>query len=144
MAISWQLKANRDRNKPMTKMNADQLRAALAAHDRIQAISDEIRARHGLQPVPENTIRQAARARLAMLEAKAAAKPTRAKAGPTLTAEQRLEAIAARRRKLARDRAECDQELAELARSRAVGVTRIAERVGVTRQAIYQLAGATA
>jgi hypothetical protein len=29
--------------------------AAVAAHDRIQAISDEIRARYGLAPIPEGT-----------------------------------------------------------------------------------------
>lgn len=61
---------------------------------------------------------------------------------PDRTPEQRLEAIAERRERLARERAECDQELAALAASRAIPVAAIAERVGVSRQAIYQLSAA--
>ena len=121
------------KREPPIKSRPD-IEAALAAHNRIQATSDEIRERHGLPPVPENEAVRSWRARLA-------ASPTKA---PTklMTPEQRLDAIAKRRGKLARERGECDRELAELARSRELGVTRIAEGVGVTRQAIYQLASA--
>jgi hypothetical protein len=60
----------------------------------------------------------------------------------TRTPEQRLEEIAERRERLARERGECDQELAELATARTVPVSQIAKRIGVSRQAIYQLAAA--
>lgn len=147
---SWQLKENRDRNKPMIKLDRERLAGALAVHDRIQGESDEIRARHGLPIVPESPHIMAARGRLLELESKAKAKPkrkTKAKAAKKaepvrmLAPEEEVEAIANFRAELEHDQgAYCDQPLAELAQSRAVPVARIADGIGVTRQAIYQLA----
>lgn len=68
------LKANRDRNRPLSKMPRAQLMQALEARDRIAAISTEIRERHGLPPVSEGETCQGARRRLAEFEHKAESK----------------------------------------------------------------------
>ncbi len=146
MAMSWQLKANRDRNRSMAKMPADQLEQALAAHDRIQAISDEIRGRHGLPIVPESPGIMAARGRLVQLRAKAP-KVKRSKARTVKAAElppsERLQAVTRRRVQLRRELAESDREVVELRDSKAVPVSKIAAKLGVSRQAVYQLGGAS-
>lgn len=137
------LKANRDRNRSFDKMTLPQLEARLAAHERIQAISTQIRERVGLPPVPENAITEGVRGRLAMLQAKAV-KPKVKRAKVTdvlpLTPEQELDAIkAAREKRRAAEQQDSDR-IAVLARSRALPVAQIAARVGVSPQAIYQLA----
>lgn len=147
MAMSWQLKSSRERNRPMAKMPADQLEQALAAHDRIQAVSDEIRTRHGLPLVPESPALMAARGRLVQLREKGKGKRVTASKRRTvkareLTPDERLAAVAARRVQLRRELAESDREVCELRDSKAVGVSKIAKRLGVSRQAVYQLSGA--
>lgn len=101
-------KAFRDRNRPYDKMTRSQLETALASRDRIAAISAEIRARHGLPPVPEGPTITAARARLAGMgkprrkpTPKPAAKPTPAEI-PTRPAEivAELEILREREREL--------------------------------------------
>jgi hypothetical protein len=58
-------KAFRERNRPMPKMTKAALERAIAASQRIHAISTEIRAHHGLPPVPESIALQLAHARRA-------------------------------------------------------------------------------
>ncbi len=62
---------------------------------------------------------------------------------PPVDGELLLDAVAKWRARLAEERAACDRELAALAASRAVPVARIGERIGVSRQAVYQLAEST-
>jgi len=57
-------------------------------------------------------------------------------------AELVLDALAKWRERLADEQATCSRELAALAAARAVPVAKIAARVGVSRQAIYQLTDA--
>jgi hypothetical protein len=59
------------KNPRAAKMPLKALPGALVAHDRIQAISDEIRTRHGLQLVAESDFVAAWRARLAPTASKA-------------------------------------------------------------------------
>jgi hypothetical protein len=61
---------------------------------------------------------------------------------PEVDGELVLEAVAKWRARLAEERAACDRELAALAAGRTVAVSRIAARIGVSRQAVYQLADA--
>jgi len=142
MAANWQRKEFKARNKPMDKMGREPLEAALAAHDRIQAISDEIRARHGLPIVPESPRIMAARSRLLQLQSKGSRKaPSKArKAKPReLTPDERLKAVAERRSELRKALAETTREVCELRDSKEVPVTVIASALGVKRQAVYQL-----
>lgn len=59
-------KAYRTRNRPMSKMTREQLSKAVAAYDRILAISTAIRSRHGLAPVADGPSIAVARMRLAI------------------------------------------------------------------------------
>lgn len=127
------------------KRNREELQSAVDAYDRIQKVSDEIRARHSLPPVEEGPVIQGLRAEL---EAKG--KPRKRKAAPAkreaeLTATQRLDAIAKRRRELERERERLDVDLAALVADTQAGhceeltVSAIARKVGLTRQRLYQL-----
>lgn len=58
------------------------------------------------------------------------------------TPQERLEAVACWRERLAREREECDRALTELAAEREIPVATIAKRIGISRQAIYQLVAA--
>jgi hypothetical protein len=153
MAMPWQLKSNRDRNRPMAKMKREQLEAALLAHDRIQAVSDEIRARAGLPPVPENSITKGARDRLALLVAKDAAKgskrkPSRATSAAVSSGSPRdaltPDALEAWRQKHEREAEEIRAAAVAMFRERVAGATRIGKALGVKRQRVYQLADAAA
>lgn len=143
---NWRSPAWRARNKPMAKMGREQLERALASHDRIQAISDEIRARHGLEPVPENQIIQAARERMALLATREAGKrtrkPSRATSREKLTSAELAADLAKRKRAWKRDGEALDAEIAALAASGDLGATRLARALGVSRQRVYQLAAA--
>lgn len=123
-------KAMRDRNRPILKQSKASIWAALAAHDRIQAVSDEIRARHGLKPVPESDMVK-----------RWVAKVSGSKKAPRTLAE-RASALAASRVKLERERAKVDRELAEIAAAvKGTGeVTKVALVLGLSRQRLYQLA----
>ncbi|MBS1863029.1 MAG: hypothetical protein JSS68_15110 [Actinobacteria bacterium] len=129
MATQFVTKGQRERNRPMRRMNRAQLTNALAAHDRIQAISDEIRRRHGLAPVPENVIVREARARLAAFKAPRVLSPSEA-----------LAELVKRRQKLDREREAFDADLLALIRSGEVPKAMIARAMGITRQRVYQLA----
>lgn len=59
---------------------------------------------------------------------------------PEVDGELVLDALAKWRARLAEEKAACDRELAALAAGRAVPVSKIAARIGVSRQAVYQLA----
>jgi len=121
-------KAFRNRNREMIKQPKASIATALAAHDRIQAISDEIRGRHGLPLVPEAPRVMAWRAKVGPVKVQSLA--------------ERAAALAASRAKLERDRVKVDRELAALAEE-ARGtreVTRIADLLGLSRQRLYQLA----
>lgn len=59
---------------------------------------------------------------------------------PEVDGELLLEAVANWRARLAEEQAACNRELAALAAGRAVPVSKIAARIGVSRQAVYQLA----
>lgn len=135
----FQLKANRDRNRPADKMPAEQLRAALAAHDRIMAVSTEIRARHGLEALPESDAVSSWRVRLVELETKA---PARAKAPRTvaLTVDEQLAELAKRRRRIDREQLEVRAEAVRMFKERLAGATKIGDALGVKRQRVYQLA----
>lgn len=67
MGNTFTLKATRDRNRSMAKMPRAQLAAAIAARDRIAAVSTEIRERHGLPPLADGSTIAGARARLASM-----------------------------------------------------------------------------
>lgn len=141
---TWLLKKNRDRNKPMSKMGREQLAQAIAASDRIGAISAEIRARHGLPPVPDSSPLAAARVRLAELIAKDAAKGTRKAKPPARerTPAEMADELAKRKRAWKREGEELDREIAALAASGDVGATLLGRKLGVSRQRVYQLAAA--
>lgn len=149
MAMSWQLKANRDRNKPMAKMNREQLEGVIAAADRIRAESDAIRARYDLPPVADSAPMREARERLALLIAKDAEKatkrrPSRAAKAPerVLTPAERADELAARKRAWKREGEALDREIAEFAASGDLGATALGRTLGVSRQRVYQLAAA--
>lgn len=72
-------KAMRARNRRMAKLPRRDLAAAVGAYDEILRVSTEIRARHGLPPVPDGMCITGARARLASL-GQPKAKPRKAKA----------------------------------------------------------------
>jgi hypothetical protein len=59
---------------------------------------------------------------------------------PEVDGELVLDALAKWRARLADEQAACSRELAALAAGRSVPVARIAQRIGVSRQAVYQLA----
>ncbi len=83
---TFALKANRDRNRPFTKLKRPELECALAAYDSVAAASTEIRARHDLAPVPDTESIAAGRSRLRGM-AKAKRRKARAKkAAPSLAA----------------------------------------------------------
>jgi hypothetical protein len=127
------------REPPTVKQAKAKVEAALAAHDRIQAESDAIRQRHGLPPVPENTIVRAWRAKLATAKLKAAKREPAAKVEPSSPLELVAD-LAERRAKLKREGEQLDRELRELVASRAVPVSRLALALGISRQRVYQLA----
>lgn len=130
----------RRRERPMVKQPKAAIRQALAYHDEIQAISDEIRARHGLPPVPENTIVRSWREKVGEAE-QAKATATRKRQAALSPAEQ-VDDLAKRRAKLARERERLDREVGELVAAKAVPITAMAKRLGLTRQRLYQLKGA--
>lgn len=123
----------RRRERPMVKQSKAAIRRALASHDAIQAESDTIRARHGLPPVPENSIVRSWREKVGEVDAKAA--PRQADLSPA----ERVDGLAARRAKLARERERLDREVGELVAAHAMPVAAMAERLGLTRQRLYQL-----
>jgi hypothetical protein len=118
------------REPAMIKQSRAKINAALAAHDRIQAESDEIRERHGLPPVPENETVLAWRAKVGAAPAK------------VLSPAAQAAELAKRRRKLKRDSEELDREIAALAVSGELPAARLARALGVTRQRIHQVARA--
>lgn len=122
------LKVNRDRNRPMAKMNKGQLADALAAHDRVMALSCEIRERSGLAPLDDNQLISEARARM-----------SRSKAPVVLQGADALADLVRRRRRLERDREAFDNDLARLVGSGEVAMSMIARSMGVSRQRIYQI-----
>jgi hypothetical protein len=154
VAMSWQLKANRDRNKPMMKMNREPLEGALAARDRIQAVSDEIRARAGLPPVPESPHMMRVRGRLGELVAKDAGKRKRKPSRATSAAAAASsgsprdaltpDALEAWRQQHEREAEEIRSAAVAMFRERVAGATRIGKALGVKRQRVYQLADAAA
>jgi len=133
------LKENRDRNRPVMKAGRERVEAAIAAHDRIQAISDEIRTRHGLEPVAESEIVQSWRLRLLELNSKPS-KSRKSKPATVLTPTERLADLSKRRRQHRREGDALDAELRELIASREIPMQEIALAVGLTRQRVYQLA----
>lgn len=137
----------RRRNKPLGKQSADDIRAWLEAphRKRIREESDAIRARKGLEPVPDNEIVCGARSRLAELEAK----PSKRKAAAPkreLTPAERVSAAAKRRRELEREREALDAEIRELVAlaqsDPSISVSGIARSLGLSRQRLYQVAAA--
>ena len=124
------------RKPPTVKQGRARIEAAIAGHDRIQAESDAIRQRHGLPPVPENTVVTSWREKLA---ASPKAKAAKAEASSPL---EQVADLAERRAKLKREGERLDRELRELVASRAVPVSRLALALGVSRQRVYQLAEA--
>lgn len=128
--------------RPKVKTRAE-LESALDAHDRIQAISDEIRSRSGLPPLPENGI--VTGWRLALEKAPAARK-VKAKAPAVRQAELTPAAqVAAIRRRREAHEAEGEalrSEALGLFRSGVAGATAVGTALGVKRQRVYQLAEA--
>lgn len=144
---NWTSPAWRERNKPMVRMNREQLERAFAARDRIQAESDAIRARLGLAPVPESPYMMQARARLAELVAKDAGKPSRSTSSAKTVQRAALpeltpDALEAWRRKHEREGEEIRTAAVAMFRDRVAGATRIGKALGVKRQRVYQLADA--
>lgn len=149
MAMSNAEKASRARNKPMVKMNREQLEGVMIVADRIREESDAIRARLGLEPVTDSVPMQQARARLRELVAKDAGKrkPSRAPAGvvPSPGSSRDLltvDALESWRRKHEREGEEIRAAAVAMFRDRVAGATRIGEALGVKRQRVYQLADA--
>lgn len=131
MQKGWQTKANRSRNRETLKRPVADIAAALEAHDRIQAISDQIRARHGLAPVGESRRVSVLRERVGGYVPDAL---------PSLA--ERAKALAASRVKLELQRQKINAEMTQLA-SAVKGtreVTRVARVLGVSRQRLHQLA----
>lgn len=129
---AFQLKANRDRNRPMAKMPRPQLEAAVGAYDSVAEESRLIRADYALRPVADGPSITAGRLRLAALQAKTVKAP--------LSDLEEVERIANARRRLGRQRAELDDALRAVLERRKVPVAQVADKLGVTRQALYQLA----
>jgi hypothetical protein len=110
--------------------------AALAAHDRIQAVSDRIRRGEGLAPVPENAIVREWRKKVN------GSAPAQRKA--ELSPADQVAELAERRAKLERDREQLESDLQELVRSAQadseLSVSSIARKLKLSRQRLYQLA----
>jgi hypothetical protein len=157
-------KHNRDRNKPLTKQTLPRLEAAAKARGHVAEMSREIRARHNVADqahwgstgkhwagwleveLPENEVERGARLRLEMLQARAASKgkPRQAKAKPgvDLSPAEVLAEIARRRAARKREEFRDQQTIAAMASAKEIPVAQIADSLGVTRQAVYQLAAA--
>lgn len=131
--------------RPQMPKTRERLESALESHDRIQALSDAIREREGLPPVPENGIVTAWRQMLAALPEKKAKRKAVPKRQEALTPAAQVRELAKRRRDLEREREAVDAEtrrLVELAQSeRSLSVSGIADALGLSRQRLYQLAG---
>lgn len=116
------------------KVTLKELPAALAAHDRAQAASDEIRKPLGLDPVPENATVVAWRARLAGTDAKP----------QSVTAASRpvdLGELTNVRRKRDAYQARVNRELAAMIvhlRGTGTSMRSIADALGMTREGAYQ------
>lgn len=109
----WDSKAFKASNRSLAKAPDKRIETALAAHDRLQAISTEIRGAAGLEPLPEGEAVQAWRGRLALLESKPKAKPRKAaKCKAELSPSDWVAEIARRRRQLERERLAIDAEIA--------------------------------
>lgn len=136
------LKANRDRNRELTKQPLEALERSAVVRDRIKAESTAIRARAGLPPVPENGIERAARERTEMLQAKAAAKASRKrpKARKVSKAVDPLANLAQRRRDHQEAGDALDKDTRALIASKEYGAAEIALALGISRQRVYQLA----
>jgi hypothetical protein len=128
------LKENRARNqfKSMTAMQS-----ALVAHDRILAISTEIRKRHGLEPLGDS---QAVKLWRAKVDAAPALRKASAKRQADLSGPDWVADVARRRRKIDAERLALDAEIKAMVERKAIPVSRIASALGISRQRIYQLA----
>ncbi len=118
----------RSRNRFMAKLSKAQLADAVAAHDRIQALSDDIRKRAGLEPVPESRALVEARERL-----------SGSKVARELSPADMLAELVKRRRMLETARKAFDKDLAALAAGGQVGVSMIARSLDLSRQRVYQI-----
>lgn len=151
IAVSkWQSPAWRYRNRPMMKMDREQLERAFAVRDRIQAESDAIKSRLGLPLVPESPYTMRVRGRLAELVAKDAGKAAKRKPSRATSAAAASsgsprdtltpDALEAWRCKHEREAEEIRAAAVAMFRERVAGATRIGKALGVKRQRVYQLA----
>ena len=123
-----ELRRERKRRNRAPK-SREELEHALAGHDRMLAVSTEIRSRHGKGPLDDNSIIRGYRAKLEAL-----GRPVERKAADPLAD------IAKRRRQLEHERTVLEYAVRE-AKLAGLPVSKIAKAMGVSRQRVYQLAG---